>query len=219
MSETGATYTEAVQEGAKMVSMPAAFSIKKVDDDPIEHENKKSKPFDDAAKSYNNSQDITGTIAERYLKEHRNLSVIDVADLKFNNKIFTHESDSKYEPAMISAFRNAKGEISAYEAQYIERDTYNKSSLPTQKRSYGSKHGSAVILTDNSKSMNNLSIISESVITGLSVNDAYPDEHNLAAGGIELISSLDPDMLNDNVLICADNDSKDLSAIKTLLKA
>jgi len=208
MRETGMSYTESVKEGSKMVSMPESFSIKAVENIITENTATKnrSKAFDYAKGLWDKGSDIKGTLAETYLRDHRGLSQVDSENIRFNGQVFSNESATKYEPAFIAAFKNKSGEITAIEAQYIDRDTGNKSTLPTQKRGYGNKHGSAVTITEAKQSLNNISLVSESVITSLSVKEVYQEEHNLAVGGIGNLINIDPDMLKDNVIICADND-------------
>jgi len=106
--------------------------------------------------------------------------------------------------------------INAIEVIYLDKETGLKAQdFHTGKRTYGSKNGSAIDLSPYNLDTN-ISLIAEGAITGLSVKEAYPNEHIIAVGGKENISNINPDILNDKVIICADNDGKDISQDNSL---
>nr|WP_225630088.1 toprim domain-containing protein [Cysteiniphilum sp. 19X3-34] len=93
------------------------------------------------------------------------------------------------------------------------------SQLKIGKRSYGTKIGSAVLISKGNVKLNNVTFLAEGVVTALSIKQAFKYAHILAAGGNENFANINPDMLKDNVLICADNDGKPLIKDSALVKA
>ena len=133
--------------------------------------------------------------------------------------VYTKESENNFQPALVASFTDKDRNINAIEVIYLDKETGLKAhDFHTGKRTYGSKNGSAVDLSPYNKDTK-ISFIAEGAITGLSVKEVYPDEHIIAVGGKENISNIDPDILNDNIIICADNDGKDISQDKSLNKA
>jgi conjugative transfer relaxase protein TraI len=220
MNESGKSYADSVKEAARMVNMPEAFEIRKreVDLTPSATDNKISEY---GQKIWDNSKPIRkNSLADRHIREHRGITHNQPGDIRFNSGVYTKESPNKYEPAILAAFRNAKGDIQAIEAQYLDRETADKANLNTQKRAYGSKKGAAIIVNSMGEhNKTNMSFVVEGVMTGLSVSEAYKNEHVLVAGGQTNIANLAPEMLKETVVICKDNDNIPLSEDKALQSA
>ena len=225
MRENNYTYSQAVLEGAKMVSMPDAFSIKETKNHEalktdILESAKKIKSYNRAARIWQYSRNIKGTLAQKYLTEHRGVSLCGDTDIKFNANVYTEESKQKYQPALVARFTDEKGKMTGIETIYLERGTGKKvSGYKVPKRSSGTKHGSAVQIQSSKYTSSNTTLVVEGVVTGMSVANALKDEHVIAVGGKSNMSNLSKDMTKDNIIICADNDNIDLSKDKGIIKA
>ncbi|WP_188618940.1 AAA family ATPase, partial [Cysteiniphilum litorale] len=225
MREKGLTYADAVAEGARMVAMPEAYDIKETKNHEalardVSYDERKKQSFERAVKIWEKSHPVKGTLAEKYLTQHREIKDYHSADIRYNASVYSSEVKGKYQPALVVQFRNEKGELTGIESVYLERGTGKKMShLKVGKRSYGTKKGSAVLISKGSNQSNNISFLAEGVVTGLSIKQAFKDVHILAAGGNENFANIHPDMLKNNILICADNDGKALIKDSALVKA
>jgi phage/plasmid primase-like uncharacterized protein len=222
------SYTEAVLEASKIIGQPTNFSIKETENSKelsTATTATKSKSFEYGQKIWQESQPVKNTLAQKYL-EHRGIESTDLTGLRFHHGVYTKESDNNFQPALVASFTDKDRNINAIEVIYLDKETGLKAQdFHTGKRTYGSKNGSAIDLSPYNKDTN-ISLIAEGAITGLSVKEAYPNEHIIAVGGKENISNINPDILNDKVIICADNDGKDISqdsslnhAIQSLVEA
>ncbi|WHN66793.1 MobF family relaxase [Cysteiniphilum sp. QT6929] len=225
MREKGLNYADAVAEGARMVAMPEAYDIKETKNHEalskdIPYDERKKQSFERAVKVWNKSHPVKGTLAEKYLTQHRGIKDYQGADVRYNASVYSNEVTGKYQPALVVQFKNEKGELTGIESIYLERGTGKKMShLKVGKRSYGTKNGSAVLISKGNEQSNNISFLAEGVVTALSIKQAFKDVHILAAGGNENFANIHPDTLKDNILICADNDGKALIKDSALVKA
>jgi phage/plasmid primase-like uncharacterized protein len=215
------SYTEAVIEASKIIGQPTNFSIMETkNSDQLASENTvtKSNSYEYGQRIWQEGQPIKGTLAEKYLK-HRGIENTELTGLRYHYGVYTKESPTNYQPALVASFTDKDRNINSVEVIYLDRETGQKAQgFHTGKKTYGSKNGAVIDLSPYNQDTN-ISLITEGVITGLSVKEAYPNEHILAVGGKENIANISPDMLNDKVIICADNDGKDISQDKSLYKA
>ena len=213
MRETGMSYADAVAEGAKMVSMPEAFRIKETkghDKLTQEATDKQKKSYEKALKTWENAHPVKGTLAEKYLTKHRQITDYQGADIRFHPSIYSKEVKGLYQPALVVQFKDKDGKLTGVESIYLERNTAKKmSKLKVPKRGYGTKKGSCVLI-NSGNNQRNITLIAEGVVTALSVKQAFKDDHILAVGGKENFANIDPKMLKKHVLLCADNDGINL---------
>ena len=205
-------------EASKIIGQPTSFSIKETENSKelaTATTATKSKSYEYGQKIWQEAQPIRGTLAQKYL-EHRGIENTDLTGLRFHNSVYTKESFNNFQPALVASFTDKERNINAIEVIYLDKETGLKAQgFHTGKRTYGSKNGSAIDLSPYNKDTN-ISLIAEGAITGLSIKEAYPNEHIIAVGGKENISNINPDILNDKVIICADNDGKDISKDNSL---
>lgn len=214
MAETGMTYSEAVKEGARFTQTPEAYQIREVRKfEPTVVP--KAKKSDYGLRLWSEGKPIKGTLAETYLTKHRALNNIYEADLRFHQGVYSKESSTKKQPALLAAFKNAKGEVQAVEAIYLDKKTGNKAGFEVGKRSYGSKSGAVVSVGKGKNSQT--TYLAEGVVTALSVKEALPDAHVLSMGGQYNFNNVAGDLLHENVVLCGDNDLLDTPE-KTLLQ-
>ena len=222
MRETGMSYADAVAEGAKMVSMPEAFSIKETKEHEKltkENTNRQKKSYENAVKTWNKSHPINNTLAEKYLKQHRGIEDYKGADVRFHTGVFTREVREKYQPALVVQFKDKDGKLTGVESIYLEHGTAKKmSNLKVPKRSYGTKKGSSVLINPGTKERN-VTLIAEGFVTALSIKQAFKKDHILAVGSKENFPNIHPDSVKKHVILCADNDGLDLTKDRVIRKA
>jgi hypothetical protein len=90
------------------------------------------------------SQPIKGTLAEKYLKEHRGIDTQSIStDLRFHPGIYTKQNQKSL-PALLSIARTTDGKIQSVEAIFLDKTTADKANVPLAKQTIGSKKGLVV---------------------------------------------------------------------------
>ena len=182
--------------------------------------------IDKAQALWANGHSIKGTVAERYLKEHRNIEGVSSRDLRFlpSFKVYPHEngepemynSDKSY-PCLMAAARSPKGEITAVQLTYLDGETAAKADLPVQKKSFGVLKGSFVTLREGKSS--DPIFVAEGVETALSLKEAGFMGTIKASLGLANIKRLEQRNLHIPIVICADHDAPDSPATRSLEKS
>lgn len=216
MNETGMKYTDAVMEAVKFSNTPEAYQIReKTVNKPVENKKDYSEY---ALKVWDKSRPIKGTLAEKYLTQIRGISNFKEADIRFNPAVFTKESSTKSQPALVASFRDKDNKITAIEAIYLDKNTADKAGFKVGKRTYGKKSGAAIEVGKNTKLANNTTYIAEGLVTSLSVKEAIPNAHIYSVGSKSNFINIDISTLNERVIICADNDGIAFKKDKSLQK-
>ena len=192
----------------------------------------KSKTSDYAQRLAQESLPIAGTVAEKYLKEHRGIKNIDSQDIRYHPKVFTVKNESqKYLPAMLSIGRDREGRIQCVQATYLDPQTANKAELAIKKRTYSSPSGALVSLQErqdnqniryNVDPKNTISFVAEGTETGLSVKDATRNIKNsevVVTLGKSNFANLDPQSIGDKAIFCLDYDGIKTFTDNTIHKA
>lgn len=161
-----------------------------------------------AEKLYGKSEPIKGTLAERYLKEHRKLTHAQQAELRFLSKISTlHGEKKSHVPALLCVSKNVRGEINHVQVIRLNPRTGNKDNQSKIiKQTYGAMKGHVIEL--NKMSTSDTTHLTEGVETGLSLL-----EHDKNANVKALLSksnflNVDLNKIGNNVVLCLDNDGE-----------
>ncbi len=163
---------------------------------------------------------IQGTIAERYLKEHRKIESGQEWPKDFRylpNVQVAGEGKKTSYPCLMVAARSHTGEVTAVQLTFLDPITANKADIPVKKRSYGLLKGSAVTIQED-KSSNHL-FIAEGVETALSLKESGLKGTIKASLGISNIQQLEPKDPNTHIIICGDHDGPESMATKNLQKS
>lgn len=216
MREKGMDFVSALEYAANIVNVsprdidaPAIQPIK-----PKTPEVAKTFPY--AQKIYNGLKPIKGTVAERYLKETREIKTHYNADnLYYHKGVFSPE-DQQQHPALVGVFRDNKGEFQGVEAIFLDKNNPVKADLNMQKISYGNKKGFGIELYKPQHSTG-ITYIAEGIETSLSIAESLgKDNHIIAISGASNMGNINPDVINDNVVVCFDNDGKNADSLKAL---
>ena len=161
---------------------------------------------DYAIKLANSSVPIKGTIAEKYLKEHRNLSQYHNAELRFIPKISTkHDDKSKTVAGLLAIARNDKNEINHVQVIRLnpltgEKDVQSR----IVKQTYGSPNGKTIVLNSNASSK--ITYLSEGIETGLSILECNRNANVQATLSKSNFKNVDLRNISEKVVLCLDND-------------
>jgi hypothetical protein len=165
-----------------------------------------------ALKLIASSTPIKGTLAERYLKEHRGITQYNNAEFKFVPKMPTKEGKQWRDlPAFMSIARDANNEVSHVHVIRLDPLTGGKNlecgknpeSDPV-KQTFGRKNGQPMVL--NSKSTSQITYLTEGIETGLSILEGEPEANVYAVTGKGSLKKIDLDRLGERVVLCLDND-------------
>lgn len=158
-----------------------------------------------AKRLVNESRSMIGTLAEKYLSQHRHIHHWKTDDIRFHPAVYSRE-DQQHHPAMIAIGRDKNGQVQTVQAVYLDNQSANKvAALSVQKRTFGSQKGAMVSL-QKSDSPSAMSFITEGIETGLSVREALKNGDVFAVLGKSNFRHLDPQSLKQTVVLCLDND-------------
>ncbi len=170
---------------------------------------------------------IQGTLAERYLREHRKIQGNLPKDLLY---LPSNQMGKSSLPALMSVARSNEGDVTAVQLTFLDPTTANKANIPVQKKSFGSIKGAAVTIQacphprvvgehEEPAESSNLLFIAEGVETALSVKEADIKGTIKASLGLSNIKRLQPEDINFHIILCGDHDAPESSATKSLQKS
>lgn len=172
-----------------------------------------------ARKMAEQSQPISGTIVEKYLKEQRAISMKEYPDdIRFHPGIYSKLNGKTY-PAMLVIARDKMGKIQAVQATYLDPNTatkVDKSNVKIQKQTFGVMKGATVTIKGE-KGVSTL--IAEGAETGLSVAQAVSNATIKITLSKSNFVNIDVKSLTEKVVFCVDNDGKDLKSDKVIASA
>jgi hypothetical protein len=153
------------------------------------------------------SRCIIGTLAERYLREHRGIAGAIPESLRFHPGLTHFETGKKY-PALIAIAKNENGVTQAVQAVYLDAATAHKATdLSHAKLTHGLlAHGRLGVLIHKGKNAQTIAL-AEGPETALSVAQAQPDMTIYATLGCANFKRAPITKDTKTVLFCADNDS------------
>ena len=162
------------------------------------------------------SRPVTGTLAERYLQDHRGIHQPLPDDLRFIPSVW-HSGAKKSLPALAALARTPDGTVTALQVIYLDEKTGAKAAVDLKKQSFGLVKGSLVCLQKGDGPV----FVAEGVETALSLKEAGLTGSVYAALGIanfRNVSTFFPDTRQPLVL-CADQDGEGSPAHTVVDKA
>lgn len=173
-----------------------------------------------AKKLASQSEPAMGTVVERYLKEQRSIVMEKLpADVRYHAGVYS-KLNGQTHPAMLVIARDHLGNIKAVQATYLDPVTGKKvdaSTITVQKQSFGSLKGSTVTLGNSEKGAPTL--IAEGMETGLSLKQALPNTAVKVTLSKSNFLNINPKSVGEKVVLCLDQDGKDLKADKTVFES
>lgn len=162
-----------------------------------------------------NTQLIRGTLAERYLREHRGIQGPIPASYRYHPAVY-HGEAKQCLPALVVVAKNRQKETQAVQVIFLDKTTANKAKLNSPKLTYGSlSQGNVGVLVNAGKDSQTLAV-AEGPETALSISEANPDLRVYAVLGSGNFGR--PPICPDTkkILFCADNDGKNSASQKKL---
>jgi hypothetical protein len=177
-------------------------------------------PDTDGAKKVNKywtaSTPLTGTLAERYLSEHRHIQTVNSDNVRFIANSYNHILKQSY-PCLVLFMRDKDNEIVACQRTFLDEKTGNKiQSTPDEKRAAKlSRNAFPEALKNAPLSLSKPSahsrpiVLAEGFETGASVAQAKPDWDVRVVFGVRNFKNLAPAITDKQPLIIAmDNDAR-----------
>ncbi|MCE3237351.1 MAG: traI [Gammaproteobacteria bacterium] len=189
--------------------------IKIENDESFSEQQKKS--IEKAKKLFAESYLISGTLAERYLREHRGITKQLPDSLRYHPRIYSHRNGGTY-PALLIIAKNDKNEVQAVQAIYLDKSTAHKADVEVKKQSFGVIKRSCVTL-QTGKNMDNKILFCEGVETGLSLCEADLDKTVKAVLGVSNFKNIPIQPQGKEVIFCLDNDGDNKGTQKLIREA
>ncbi|MBA3814149.1 MAG: toprim domain-containing protein, partial [Alphaproteobacteria bacterium] len=226
----GLEFKEALEYGASWAGVSQAnlsptaaekIALKMTTPSPQQHETKewvetRQAKIDKAQALWDKGRPLQGTLAERYLREHRKIEGPLSDDLRYL-PFFTDPNSKWSFPCLIAGARSSEGEITAVQLTFLSANTAQKADIPVNKRSYGALKGSAVMIQEDKGS--NVLMLAEGVETALSLKAAGLQGTIKASLGLSNIKRIVPESPNTHIVVCADHDAPDSPAAQSLEKS
>lgn len=215
----GLSFKEAIDYGTSWAGLsqagvPIPTVPQKAEKEALEHHDQKR--IEKAQALWNRGKSIKGTLAERYLRDHRKIEGDLSHDLKYLPQFRDRHSGKSY-PCLMAAARSQKGNITAAQLTFLDPQTASKANIETPKKSYGFLKGSFVTLQEEKSS--NFLFIAEGLETALSLKSAGIKGTIKASLGLSNIKRLISENPHTQIVICADHDALDSPAIQSLEKS
>ena len=177
-------------------------------------------------KVYDSGVAISGTLAEKYLREFRCVTGNIPNDFRFCAKL-KHPDLNKFVPALLAPIKNKEDQIQGIVRIFLNKDggklnsTYIDNNGNTQsatvKANLGSVVNAAVVI--NQGNNNNTIYIAEGIETALSIAQAKPAEKVVAALSVSNLKNVPLLTETQKVVLCADYDGANAISNKALLAA
>jgi hypothetical protein len=222
MRERNMSFQEALKEGAAIagISGASAFSAmpSKRQSQDIHGKQEEKNKITSAKSIVKGGIPIKGTLAERYLKEHRSIEKPELLNVSFWPKgavwKATDDNGDLYEktnkiPALLIAAKNEKGEVTGVQRVYLDEKTGGKNTfMDTAKLSKGKIESSAGVIQKGEK-LGTL-YLAEGPETAATLAMANPKATVLVSFGLSNLKNLSRIIKNHyptEVIIAGDNDS------------
>lgn len=179
-----------------------------------------------AKELYAKGTTISGTLAEKYLREFRGITGTIPDDFRFCAKL-KHPDLGRMVPALLAPIKNGQNEIQGIvriflnsegnklNAIYVD-NSGNK--LPaTVKANLGSMHNAAVIIKQ--AQCPGIVYIAEGIETALSIAQTKPLDTVVAALSVSNLKNIPLPFDTQKIILCADHDGPNATANKALVNA
>lgn len=159
---------------------------------------------------------IVGTLAERYLREHRGIKRELPDSLRFHPGLYSKLNKAAH-PALLVIAHDKDGKTQAVQVLYLDKETAKKADVEVKKQTFGAIKGAMVTLQKGK--FYSPTLIAEGVETGLSLREAMPNHAIKITLGVSNYRHIEPTMVNQKVIFCLDNDGQNASTQKAVTHA
>jgi conjugative relaxase-like TrwC/TraI family protein len=175
---------------------------------------------------YHKAVPITGTLAEKYLREHRGITGELPKDFRFI-KATWHLDTQEFPPALLAPIRDKSDHITGVVRIFLNRDgskyrkpyidESGKTQQATPKANLAISGSGAVIVQRGV--LSSTVWVAEGIETALSIAEVKPDQTVMASLSVNQLKNIPISPKVRNVVICADNDSASSNTKGNIVKA
>lgn len=160
-----------------------------------------------ARKLARESQPVVGTLAERYLREHRQINLRKFpSSLRFHSGIYSKCNEGIY-PALLVVAKDAGDKVKAVQAIFLADKTAQKANLAVKKQTWGIPSQCAAMLGKAvTAAANKPTYLAEGVETALSIYAALGGGDVRVTLGKSNFKNVDAKVTGKHVVLCLDND-------------
>lgn len=154
------------------------------------------------------SQPVAGTLAERYLREHRGIVLDTWPDsVRFHPGIYSRRNESVH-PALLVVAKDSVNQVQAVQAIFLDKDTAQKADVEVKKQTWGRPSQGSVALQALGQApiSKGVTYLAEGPETALSVYQALGGADVRITLGKSNFKNIDPANTHANVVLCLDND-------------
>jgi len=184
-----------------------------------------SKLEDLAARILEESDPITNTLAEEYLRS-RGLTELSSSALFYHPALITRTEKGEWLhniPGLVVAAGNPKSPIMNIQVTYLEDCGKKHKDVVVQRRTIGTFQDPlgyhSCLLSPGDSTLNGFTFVAEGTETALSVLQVLPGDRVVATLGKGNLARIDPDLLTKRVVLVLDNDGTSYKADSLLLRA
>ncbi len=156
------------------------------------------------------SRPIAGTLAERYLREHRGIDLDKFPDsVRFHPGIYSRRNESVH-PALLVVAKDSANQVQAVQAIFLDKDTAQKADVEVKKQTWGRPSQGSVALQALGKApgIQGVTYLAEGPETALSVYQALGGADVRITLGKSNFKAIDPAKTHQNIVLCCDNDGQ-----------
>ncbi len=183
----------------------------------------RNKSIKQATQLYNSAKPIEGTLAEKYLKNVREIKDGIPVDFRFA-PLCWHKELRTQKPALLVPAYDENGKLQSVNRIYLDQDANKLRMLvnsnnnlqiqATQKAVLGPSKSATVFINKNPSSP--ITYLTEGVENGLSIKQSIPNANISSCFGIGQLKNISLSHETKTVVICADNDGANLTTKKAL---
>ena len=154
------------------------------------------------------SQLAAGTLAERYLREHRGIRSDHFSEnIRFHPGIYSRKNKAVY-PALLVVAKDSSDKVHAVQAIFLDPESAQKADVPVKKQTWGRPSQGCVTLADPKLQKEGMTYLAEGAETALSIYQALGGADVRITLGKSNFKNIDPANTRQQVVLCLDNDSK-----------
>ncbi|CAN5423706.1 hypothetical protein BH10PSE19_BH10PSE19_16310 [soil metagenome] len=179
---------------------------------------KQQKSVQHARRLARQSQSLAGTLAERYLREHRGINIDKwPSSFRFHPAIRSHINNT-VKPALLVVAKDEQNKVQAVQAIFLDANTGNKANVEVQKQTWGLPSMGA--MADIASIQKGGPVyLAEGPETALSIRAAIPQANVKVTLGKSNFKHLDPKTAGAHVVLCLDNDGDKPKGEKLIFEA
>lgn len=229
----GISWKEAIKELAQSLSIPLDrkpileskdYAIRK-EKHELESQYELKKKINLARKEYSQGVPIQGTLAEKYLREHRGIGGDLPSDFKFRTAM-EHPHTRELVPTLLAPIRDKENNLTGIVRIFLNKDgtKYDKIVTDNDKEEKAVARANLGIVGEGAVvvqrgSMPTTLWVAEGIETALSLAQSVPNQSVLASISVSNLKNIPVGAETEKVVICADKDKPGSNTSKAVIAA